>query len=248
VAKVPREFLDEIAKFAAGLRRWPDWQSWFAPRARRLVREIDRPLFEQLKRNPEETVATLLREEDVTIRPAEPLHPHRPDHFVSLEEYEVYTAVCRQLDLFQFNRPDTVFEDQTDGDAIGRLISCPMLEFDEAQREYRVVESELAEGPFRWWFKQHPEMSGQYESRNQRRWALEKRFEVENRFRFVSELDEQERDLAEAAFCLSRVGFAAGAQFALVFIRYATTCAYYLVFERCPAGWKRAQLRGAWIT
>ena len=240
-----------MAEFAAGLRRWPEWRSWFAGRAGRLVRVMDRTLFEQLKRAPEEAVAALLWQEEVTIRPAEPRHPGRPDDVVSPEEYEVYKALCRQLDLFLFNRPHTVFEDQTDGDSVGNWGYRPRLEFDQARREYRVVEPVLAERfsmPFRRWPARHPEMLAQFEACNRRRWPLEKRFEVENGYRFASELGDHERDLARGAFCLSRVGFSADGKFALVFIRYTTTCSYYLVFERSPTRWERAEFCMAWVT
>jgi hypothetical protein len=251
VTGVPREFVDGMAEFAAGLRRWPEWRSWFAVRASRLVRVVDRTLFEQLKRDPEEAVATLFRQEKVTLCPAEPRPVGRLDDPISPEEYEVYTAVCRQLDLFLFNRPDTIFEDQTDRDTVGHSVNRPRLEFDETRREYRVVEPELAERflePSRQWFVRHPEMPGQYRSRNDRRWSLEKRFQVENGYRFMSELGEHEQDLAQGAFCLSRVGFSADGQFALVFIRYAVTCSYYLVFERSPTRWERADFCVAWVT
>jgi hypothetical protein len=101
---------------------------------------------------------------------------------------------------------------------------------------------------FRRWFVRHPEMLGQYESRNQRRWPLEKRFQVENGYHLVSELGEHERHRARGAFCLSRVGFSADGQFALVFIRYAVACSYYLVFERVPTCWERAEFCMAWVT
>jgi hypothetical protein len=240
-----------MAEFAAGLRRWPEWGSWFNVRAGRLVRQIDRARFEQLKRDPQQAVANLLREEGVTIRAAEPPHPDQPEDGVSPEEYGVYTAVCRQLDLFLFNRPDTVFEDQTDGDMFEHPLTRRRLEFDEARREYRVVQPGLAEQfsePFRRWFDRHPEMLSQYESRNRRRWALEKRFAVENGYRLVSELGEHEEGAAQGAFCLSRVGFSAEGRFALVFIRYAVTCSYYLVFERSQMSWDRAEFIGAWVT
>lgn len=250
MASVPRELLDGMVEFATGLRRWSDWRSWFNVRAGQLVRLIDRPRFEQLKRDPQEAVATLLREEGVTILPTEP-PSDQPDDPIAPEEYRVYTAVCRQLDMFLFNRPDTVFEDQTDGDVFEHPLTRRRLEFDEVRREYQVVQPRFSErfsGPFRLWFMRHPEMLSQYESRNHHRWALEKHFEVENGYRFVSELAEHERDAARGAFCLSRVGFSADEQFALVFIRYAVSCSYYLVFERSAPQWKRAEFYMAWVT
>ncbi len=69
--------------------------------------------------------------------------------------------MCRQLDLFLFNRPDTVFEDQTDGDMFEHPLTRRRLELDEAGREYRVVQPGLAEQfsePFRRWFDRHPEI------------------------------------------------------------------------------------------
>jgi hypothetical protein len=84
--------------------------------------------------------------------------------------------------------------------------------------------------------------------RNQCRWPLEKRFDVENGYRFVSELAEHEHELAGGAFCLSRVGFSFDGRFALVFIRYAITCSYYLWLERFPTGWERAELLMAWVS
>jgi hypothetical protein len=251
VAGVPREFLDGMAEFAAGIRNWAEWRSWFAGRAARLVRVADRGLFEQLKRDPEAGVAAFLRHEGVTIRPPEPRHPGRPDDEVAAAEYEVYTALCRQLDLFLFDRPDTVFEDHTDRDSFCTPASRPSLAFDEACREYQVVVPEFAERfafPFRRWFDRCPEMADQYESRNQRRWPLEDRFEVANGYRFVSASGDQEWDLVRGAFCLSRVGFSADCRFALVFLRCDVACSYYLVFEREPTRWERAESYMAWVT
>ena len=92
------------------------------------------------------------------------------------------------------------------------------------------------------WFEQYPETLMQYESRNRQRWALEKRFEVENGFRFVSQLMDHER---RRPFCLSRVGFSANGQFAVVFIRYAVACSYYVVFERSSTRW--SERTSAWL-
>ena len=251
MTNVPREYLDVMAEFATGVRRWPEWQRWFAVHASRLVRQIDRSRFEQLKSDPERAVATFLREEGVTNRASEPCQSDCPDDPVGPEEYEVYTAVCRQSDLFVFSRPDTVFEDQSNGDIFDHPKIKRRVEFEESKKEYRVVQPGLAtrfSESFHRWFVQYPEMMTQYEARNQRRWVLEKRFKVENGYCFVSELDVQDSDEIRRAFCFSRVGFSAEGRFALVFIRYAVCCSYYLVFERTPLDWHLAEFCIAWVT
>jgi hypothetical protein len=251
VAGLPRELLDGLVGFAAGVRGWPEWRPWFAGRARQLARILDRSLFEQLKRDPEGVVGSVLRNEGVTVRLAESRHPDRPDDPVTKDEYEIYAAVCQQTDLLQFDLPDTVFEDETNRDSVGDAGNRLRLEFDEARREYRAVRPELSEAvslQLRLWFQRCPEMVDQYEARNQRRWPLERRFEVENGFRFVSELGDPDRDVVQGAFCLSRVGFSADGQVALAFIRYANCCAYYLVFKRSRNGWERAEFCMSWVT
>jgi hypothetical protein len=240
-----------MAEFAAGLRLWSKWPSWFNPRAGQLVRLIDRSRFEQLKAHPEAGVAALLREEGVTIRPAEPLRSEFSETPLRPEEYGVFSAVCRQFDLFRFNQPDTVFENQTAGDVVEHPATRRRLEYDEQRREYKVIQPGLVErfvDPFRKWFDRYPEMLAQHEWRNRCHWPLEKCFEVENGYRFMSELGVHERDKAQGAFALSRVGFSANGQFALVFIRYAVTCSYYLVFEGVGNSWQRADFRMAWVT
>jgi hypothetical protein len=251
VSGLPRELLDGMAEFAAGIRRWSEWRHWFAGRAGWLVRVMDRGRFEQLKHDPEGGVTALLQQEGVTIRPFEPRYPGRPDDPIRAEEYEIYTALCRQLDLFQFDLPGTVFEAQTDGDSVLHSIHRWQLEFDTTRREYRLVEPELAERfppEFRRRVEQYPEMLIQYESRNQSRWPLEKRFEVHNGYRLVPELGEDEQEEARGAFCLSRVGLSADGRLGLVFIRYAVTCAYYVVFERSPTRLERVALCMSWVT
>lgn len=249
VAQLPQEFLEGMAAFAAGLRPWAEWHWWFNVHAARLVRLLERQQFQQLKHDPVTAVALLLREHGVSIRVADPEPPAVACAPVTAEEYEIYTAVCRQLDLFQFDRPDTTFEDQTNRDVMERL--PPRLEYDAPRKEYCVVQPGLAEKfsePFREWFRRCPEMVRDYAARNRQRWPLAKRFAVPNGYRFVSELAEHESERAQGAFCLSRVGFSADARFTLVFLRYAVTCAYYLVMERSQGEWRRAEFYGAWVS
>jgi len=82
-------------------------------------------------------------------------------------------------------------------------------------------------------------MAAQYELRNRTRWPLEKRFEVENGYELVSHSD---------AFCLSRVGFSADQQLALVFIRCSWLVAYYLLLRREQQTWGCVTFDGVWVT
>ncbi len=254
MANLPREYLDGIAEFAAGVRHWDEWPRWFNVRAGRLVRLLNRSLFELLKAAPQVGVVGVLHEEGVTFHtpttaaPAAPAPPAGPP---DADEYAVYTALCRQLDLFRFDLPDTLFEDLTSGDVIQPPALRPRLEFDEASREYLVVRPGLAEhfdGPSSLWVSRHPEMLAQYESRNLLRWALQKRFDVVNGYRLVSELGEQEQDRAAGAFALSRVGFSACGQAALLFVRLGMACGNYLLFERDSKAWRRREVGPGWIT
>ncbi len=93
MASVSRAFLDGMAKFATGLRRWSEWRSWFNARAGRLVRLLDRPRFEQLMHDPKEAGVTLLREKGVMICDATPELPDQSENPVSSESMK-FTRRC----------------------------------------------------------------------------------------------------------------------------------------------------------
>jgi len=121
---------------------------------------MSRSQFEQLKTSPQEQVPQLLLEEGVVIRFAEPRLLEITEEPVNLDEYAVYTAVCRQFDMFRFNNPDTIFEDHTSGDIFVHPSTRKYLKYDERRKEYRVIEPSLAERfsePFIAWIGQHPE-------------------------------------------------------------------------------------------
>ena len=94
--------------------------------------------------------------------------------------------------MFLFNRPGPVFEEQTDGDILQHIMHPPRLKFDEEPASTPLCNTAWPSGS-------HDILSvvravsrdakNQYQSRNRQRWALEKRFEVENGFRFVSQFD-----------------------------------------------------------
>ena len=248
---IPQEILQEMAEFVAGIRPWSRSQYWFSGRARELVRTIDRVRFEQIKKDQQAGIPELLREEGITIIPAPVRFLDSKCEPIEAREYEVYSAVCQQTDLFQFNLPDTIFEGQTCGDPVDVPLLRKRLEANDDRREYRVIEPRLAEqfsGPFRFWIWKHPEMLTDYEIKNQQRWPLEKRFEVNNGYRFVSELSEAEQAKVRSSFCISRVGFSTDEKFALVFLRYSMCCAYYMVFERCTSSWVRTALFVSWVS
>jgi hypothetical protein len=93
------------------------------------------------------------------------------------------------------------------------------------------------------WFSQYDclrnkGMIEDYEVKNTREWRLEKRFQVENGYRFVSELEPQEFQKARGIFTLSRVGFSESCDYGLVHIAYPV-CGYYLLFHFNGAIWQR---------
>ncbi|MCE9534541.1 MAG: hypothetical protein K8T89_25975, partial [Planctomycetes bacterium] len=141
MSRIPQDILDDLAAFAAGLRPWSEWSSWLAGHAYRLAPVIDRPRFREIKATPPIGVAEMFRDEGIAILPSESRFPGMPREPVSSIEYEVYTAVCKQKDLFRFHLPDTTFEDQTNPDTFEH--SRRRMAFDERRREYRIIEPSL---------------------------------------------------------------------------------------------------------
>ncbi|MBE9207613.1 hypothetical protein IQ244_14000 [Nostoc sp. LEGE 06077] len=142
-------------------------------------------------------------------------------NLISSTEYEIYTAVCQQTNLFLFNRPDTIFNDYTSD-----------------ERLHRTNDKERFWGDLKYKLIIHKGLIEDYETKNACQWTLEKQFYVENGYRFVSELAPEKTNKARGAFTLSRVGFSSSLKYALVHIAYPV-CGYYLLFRDKGTHWEQ---------
>jgi len=141
---------------------------------------------------------------------------------ISQAEYEIYTALCQETRLFLFHRPDTIFNDYTGDNPFYR---------------YHTNEPRFA-GAFKYECLSRKGMIEDYETKNSREWRLEKKFQVENGYRFLSEIEPQEHQKPRGIFTLSRVGFDHSGHYGLVHIAYSA-CGYYFLFNYNLNGWQR---------
>ena len=141
---------------------------------------------------------------------------------ISQAEYDIYTAICQEKNLFLFHRPDTIFNDYT---------------ADNLFHKYHKDRPRFS-GAFKYECLRRKGMIDDYELKNAQHWRLEKRFQVENGYRFVGEIEPQESQKASRAFTLSRVGFNESCDYGLVHIAYFA-CGYYLVFHFNGSVWQR---------
>jgi hypothetical protein len=141
---------------------------------------------------------------------------------ISQAEYDIYTAICQEKNLFSFDRADTIFNNLT-GD-------CPLRLYH--QNEPRFF------GGFKYKCKIRTGMIEDYEAKNASEWQLEKKFQVENGYRFLSELNVEEFQQRRRAFTLSRVGFSESGDYGLVHIAYSS-CGYYLLLHHNGENWQR---------
>ncbi|MEH2304496.1 hypothetical protein [Nostoc sp.] len=145
---------------------------------------------------------------------------------ISQAEYDIYTAICQETNLFLFHRPDTAFNDYTR--------DAPFHKYHSEQPRFS--------GAFKYKCLRSKGMIEDYEVKNTREWRLEKRFQVENGYRFASELEPQEFKKARGIFTLSRVGFSESCDYGLVHIAYSAcgySCGYYLLLHFNAAIWQR---------
>ena len=155
---------------------------------------------------------------------------------IGADEYDVFTAICRQTDLFLFNSPGVVFLDETRPDIMTSRISPNELT------------AERLSGQFKYRCIKHREILDDFNNKNAKRWPLAPQFECPGGYALVSEgntNDQQARPLA-----LARVGFSADRSLALAYVEYVAACAYYLLFERSSESgdWARADCCMAWVT
>jgi|GEM_PF-4472470 len=141
-------------------------------------------------------------------------------NLISQTEYDIDTAVCQQTNLFLFHRPDTIFSDHTADEQFHTLNN---LERFGGEFKYKVIK--------------HKGLIEDYEIKNAQQWTLEKRFYVENGYRFISELTPQESRKPRGVFTLSRVGLSASLDYGLVHIAYSA-CGYYLLFHHNGSNWE----------
>ncbi len=143
-----------------------------------------------------------------------------------------------------------IFEDQTNDDVFKHPLTQSRLEFDEVRREYRVAQPGLAErfsNPFRPWFSRLPGDVAPVRVTEPTALVVGQAIRGGERLPICLGVG-RTRETTCGAFCLFCVVFSADRRFALVFIRYAVTCSYYLVFERFPAQWECAEFCMGWIT
>lgn len=141
---------------------------------------------------------------------------------ISQVEYNIYTAICQETNLFLFHRLNTVFNDYT-GDN-------PFQKYHNDRPRFS--------GAFKYECLKRKGMIEDYEVKNTGEWRLEKRFQFENGYRFVSEFEPHESQKAREIFTLSRVGFSESSDSGLVHIAYSA-CGYYLLFHFNGVVWQR---------
>ena len=248
--KLPQEWIDDLAAFAAGVRSWSDFFHWFITHARELSQFFDSKQKRAFKDFTREQLRDFLLQEGyaIILPKLEPL-PNDPEMQISDTEYEVYSEVFRQYDLFQFGRPDTLVADWTGRNRLHELQLT--LEFDSAAKTYYVREKiapfySCGKGEFWDRIQNIPGLLDDYGLKNQWSWKLEKRFTVENGFQFRSELEPSEAEQRQGTFCLSRVGFDSEKKSAFVFLGYPV-CAYYLLFCLHSKRWRRVEFLMAWV-
>lgn len=141
---------------------------------------------------------------------------------ISQAEYDIYTAICQETNLFLFHRPDTAFNDYT--------ADNPFHKYHNDQPRFS--------GAFKYECLKHKGMIEDYEAKNTHQWRLEKRFQVENGYNFVSDFETYELQKPRGIFTLSRVGFSESSDYGLVHIAYPA-CGYYFLFHFNGAIWQR---------
>ncbi|MBD2168002.1 hypothetical protein H6G04_26815 [Calothrix membranacea FACHB-236] len=142
-------------------------------------------------------------------------------NLISQTEYDIYTAVCQQTNLFLFHQPDTIFNDHTADEQFHIINNTPRFG-----------------GAFKYKVVRRKGLIEDYEVKNARQWTLEKRFYFKNGYCFVSELTHQQTDKPCGVFTLSRVGLSASLDDALVHIAYSI-CGYYLLFHLNGSNWEQ---------
>jgi hypothetical protein len=147
------------------------------------------------------------------------------DSVISQAEYEIYTAVCQETELFLFHNLDTVFNHHTgDNPAQKRNENLP--------RFY---------GAFRYYCLRHKcqGMTEDYDAKNLLEWQLEKKFEVENGYHLTSEIKSSDSKTNRRIFTLSRVGFSDSKDYGLVHVDYQSSRGYYLLFHNNGGTWEK---------
>jgi hypothetical protein len=144
---------------------------------------------------------------------------------ISQAEYEIYTAVCQETELFLFHNLDTVFNHHT-GD-------------NPAQK--RNGNSPRFSGVFKYYclMRKCQGMTEDYEAKNLLEWQLEKKFEVASGYHLTSEIASNDSKTTRRIFTLSRVGFSDSKEYGLVHIDYQSSCGYYLLFHNNGGIWEK---------
>ena len=149
---------------------------------------------------------------------------------VSEDEYAVFTAVCK-TSLFLFANNGTTFADYTG--------TAPHF------RGFEDKWSAPFTGKAKYLCVQHPEILADFARKNAECVRLERHFEVENGYQWLSERAPEDKN---RYFILSRVGFSATGKLGLVYIEYVASCGYYLLFERAGLQWREIHHQLAWVS
>lgn len=152
---------------------------------------------------------------------------------IAQDEYDLFTAIF-QGDRYCFDHPMTTVADET---ATYHFTSC-------ADWTYAPLR-------FRYLHKQKPDLTSDFETKNQRNWKLEPRFQVPNGFQFLSQRQESHPEGGNF-FIVSRVGFDRENALGLVFLAYygGPLCSqgYFLLMQRDRDSWREIDAMLAWVS
>ncbi len=152
---------------------------------------------------------------------------------ISQDEYDIFTAIFHG-DRYRFDLSTTTIADET---TILHSKTC-------ANWIYAPVR-------FRYLHKRNPDLTSDFEAKNQCAWKLERRFQVPHSFQFLSQRQPTQPRRGNY-FTLSRVGFDRELAHGLVYFSYygGPLCGqgYFLLMQRDGEAWRELDAMLAWYS
>ena len=185
----PQEWFDELAAIAT-VRPWSDFFQWFIAHARELSRFFDGKQKRAFKNFTRPQLRDFLLQNGYAIAMPEPEPPPIDPELQFLDaEYDVYSEVFRQYDLFQFDRPGTLVSDYTGRDRFPKMQR--LLEFESETKTYHVretIDASISWPEGEYWDRRREKQGLLDNFSLKNRWIckLEKRFHVESGSRLTT--------------------------------------------------------------